>query len=163
MTGHFLKIQTVQTEALKIQPKYCPCGIIDRWLNTIADFHFKVEHRAGKKHTNADGMSRLPSAGGSTEDREEEADAAVASLEQPRPFHTRYLFQHNQDELRQFQKEDDDLAAARAWVKRGSPPTKLEAKALSSTGRTYAGLYEQLKLVNGLLRYLYYDQATNTP
>ena len=108
-------------------------------------------------------MSRLPSAGGSTEDVEEEAGNAIASLDQPRPFHTRYLFQHSRDELRQFQKDDDDLAIARSWVKRGSPPTKLESKALSSTGRIYAGLYEQLQLVNGLLRYAYYDQETDTP
>ena len=141
----------------------CLSGIIDRWLNTIADFHFKVKHRAGKKHTNTDGTSHLPSTGGSTEDGEEGTDTVIASLDQPRPFHTRYLFQHNRDELHQLQKDDDDLAAARAWVKRGSPLTKLESKAPSSTGRTYVGLYEQLQLVNGLLRYTYYDQETDTP
>ena len=108
-------------------------------------------------------MSRLPSAGGSTEDGEDGADAVIASLEQPRPFHTRYQFQHNRDKLRQFQKDDDNLVTARAWVRRGSPPTKLESMALSSTGQTYSGLYKQLRFVNGLLRYAYYDQETNTP
>jgi len=45
--------------ALKyIKTMDCPSGIVERWLNTLADFNFEVQHRAGKKHCNADGLSR---------------------------------------------------------------------------------------------------------
>ncbi len=37
-----------------------PEGQVARWLETLADFEFVIEHRAGQKHGNADGMSRSP-------------------------------------------------------------------------------------------------------
>ena len=33
-----------------------------RWLEQLAEFHFTLEHRAGARHANADGMSRCSSA-----------------------------------------------------------------------------------------------------
>ena len=92
----------------------CPSGIIDRWLNTIADFHFEVEHRAGKKHTNADGMSRLATASDLAEADPEDDDQQVAAMEDPQDvFHTRDLFQHTREEIRQFQEDDEDLEEVR--------------------------------------------------
>ena len=35
-----------------------PSGIIQRWLHTLSTYQFEIEHRAGKKHSNADGLSR---------------------------------------------------------------------------------------------------------
>jgi len=35
-----------------------PSGIIARWLEQLADYQFTVEHRPGKKHQNADSLSR---------------------------------------------------------------------------------------------------------
>ena len=37
-----------------------PTGILARWLETLAEYQFKVIHRSGKLHTNADALSRLP-------------------------------------------------------------------------------------------------------
>ena len=37
-----------------------PSGQIARWLETLASFNFSMSHRAGKSHSNADGMSRHP-------------------------------------------------------------------------------------------------------
>ena len=31
-----------------------------RWLESLAEYDLKVQHRPGKKHTNADALSRLP-------------------------------------------------------------------------------------------------------
>ena len=36
-----------------------PKGIILRWLETLANYDFDVEHRPGKKHANADILSRI--------------------------------------------------------------------------------------------------------
>ena len=38
-----------------------PCGQLGRWLEELAQFDMKIEHRAGTKHTNADSLSRIPS------------------------------------------------------------------------------------------------------
>ena len=37
-----------------------PKSRIARWLETMSEYHFSVEYRPGKKHSNADGMSRCP-------------------------------------------------------------------------------------------------------
>ena len=38
-----------------------PQRILARWLETLSNYNFTVEHRAGQLHTNADVLSRLPS------------------------------------------------------------------------------------------------------
>ena len=38
-----------------------PKGRIARWIEILSAFNFTVEYRPGKKHGNADGMSRVPS------------------------------------------------------------------------------------------------------
>ena len=35
-----------------------PEGILARWVETLAEFDFEIEHRSGRLHCNADGVSR---------------------------------------------------------------------------------------------------------
>ena len=35
-------------------------GIMARWLHTLQQFQFSIVHRAGRYHSNADGLSRVP-------------------------------------------------------------------------------------------------------
>ena len=37
-----------------------PEGQLARWLETLATYDFKIEHRADSVHSNADGLSRRP-------------------------------------------------------------------------------------------------------
>ena len=37
-----------------------PEGQTARWLETLASFNFEIQHRPGKRHTNADALSRIP-------------------------------------------------------------------------------------------------------
>ena len=37
-----------------------PMGILARWLETLSNYNFTVQHRPGKLHTNVDALSRLP-------------------------------------------------------------------------------------------------------
>ena len=37
-----------------------PEGQVARWQEQLSAFNFKIEHRAGLKHGNSDGMSRRP-------------------------------------------------------------------------------------------------------
>ena len=37
-----------------------PEGQIARWLKILGAFDFKIEHRSGAKHGNADSLSRIP-------------------------------------------------------------------------------------------------------
>ncbi len=35
----------------------CPGAVLERWLGTLSDYNFEVQHRAGTKQGNADGLS----------------------------------------------------------------------------------------------------------
>ena len=37
-----------------------PEGQVARWIQQLQEYHFKVEHRPGKQHGNADALSRCP-------------------------------------------------------------------------------------------------------
>ena len=37
-----------------------PEGQLARWLEILGEYQFTVEHRPGNKHSNADGLSRIP-------------------------------------------------------------------------------------------------------
>ena len=130
----------------------CPSGIITRWLSTLADFEFEVQHRAGIKHTNVDGLSRS----GHPEPADDH-QPSCASLPEAEPaplFQQRCLLQHTKDEFRILQAEDEDLALARQWVHEKQPPNSLEIRALSRVGKIYAGLFYGLSLDKAnVLRY----------
>jgi len=40
-----------------------PSSQVARWLEVLAEFSYRIEHRPGKKHSNADGLSRRPDEG----------------------------------------------------------------------------------------------------
>src|SRR5206468_7696172 len=43
---------------LKLTPE--PIGQQARWLEKLEEFNYRIEHRPGQKHTNADALSRRP-------------------------------------------------------------------------------------------------------
>ena len=46
-----------------------PSEQVVRWLEQLAEFTYKVQHRPGKKHRNADALSRKPQVRGGTEEK----------------------------------------------------------------------------------------------
>ena len=147
--------------ALKyVETMTCPSGIIERWLTTIADFDFKVEHRAGTKHGNADGMSRMPTKDVLTE---EEADSMVAAVS-PTLSQQLKLLEHTRDELRELQRADEDLELIRDSAIRQQPPDKREVAGWSHGGKIYAGIWQCLTVdKDGVIRYTIPNQEIFTP
>ena len=45
-----------------------PEGQVARWLETLAEYDFKIEHRSGKQHLNADALSRREESSPTSED-----------------------------------------------------------------------------------------------
>ena len=139
----------------------CPSGIVERWLTTLADFPFEVEHRAGKAHTNADGLSRY---GYAVEESETGVDAICdISDKEDRPGLARQknLLSVSGDELKSLQVADEDLRLVRIWLEQKVNPDKLTVRSLSSTGKIYAGLLNDLFIgKDGIIRYKCPNQDT---
>ncbi len=58
---HFPGITCVADLSLKWLDSFKePTGQITRWLEVLAQFDMKITHRPGKRHGNADAMSRQP-------------------------------------------------------------------------------------------------------
>ena len=138
----------------------CPSGIVECWLNTIADFPFRVEHRPGNRHTNADCLSREGAPEPPSDDDDNDTGAGhVANLGKKRITHIfednfkpKHLFQHSNEELAQLQANDEDLAALLPAVAQQTNLDDLTRRAGSHNLQTYTGIFEQLTITNGLLR-----------
>ncbi len=157
-----------------------PTGMVLRWLETLADFNFEVEHREGIKHGNADAMSRIPHAPKIEEEEVIEGDTdggeqavAVSHLQlaallgpsfsatEPPPL-MNFLHQlreearlpTSQEEWMREQDFDLDLRQVKEYVRDDNWPTDDEAKRFSQVLRHYHDRKEALWLdEEGLLRY----------
>lgn len=54
-----------------------PEGQVARWLEVLAEYNMDIEHRAGKQHGNADGLSRRPCSQCGVDDNSDWCDANI--------------------------------------------------------------------------------------
>ena len=123
-----------------------PTGMIERWLQTLANHQFTVEYRPGKNHQNADALSRIAHADPPDAEDDEEAEdpginalqlmTTVAALVKPHPW--------TRQEVHHAQGANDEWRRLAEWAKLGVPPSPLERKALSLDGQAMVGFLPQL-------------------
>ncbi len=139
-------------EALKwIRGLEEPKGMILRWLEVLANHEFEVEFRPGKRHGNADSLSRTehPALLDTTDVLDHEmTDAKLAPIhmvgDEVRDGGRAQLLQH--------QGQDPVLQEVSGWVSSGVWPSKHELRAKSQVTKAYASLRGQLQLAeDGLL------------
>ena len=104
-----------------------PEGILARWIETLAEFSYTIEHRPGRLHSNADGISRpfckqcwnkVPKTPWVDElDRADE-------LTEPLGLRTvRLVPEITNSELAVLQAEDESLGPVIEWIKADCDPT----------------------------------------
>ena len=131
-----------------------PEGQLARWLEKLQEFDFQIIHRPGKRHCNADALSRLPcrQCGRIFNDNSDTPTAAggVATIsEDPLPS----LVQTDRDELRKLQQEDPALGPVIAALESNTLPSPEEEKGRSLECRRLLQLKDQLTLSDdGILR-----------
>ena len=125
-------------------------GIFARWFTYLASFDYKLIHRAGKKQTNADGLSRMPGLEVETEREDFEDDFgdiddiyAIPALQEPL----------TPGRIAEATSRDPVLRRVRELVERGTKPNREERKPLTATGVEYAQVYEMLSCENGVVYY----------
>ena len=57
---HPCTVFTDRTACLAILNTHRPSGKLARWALTIQEMYLTIKHKVGKKHTNADALSRSP-------------------------------------------------------------------------------------------------------
>ena len=124
---------------------------INRWLQELQEFRFRVQHRPGKLHSNADGMSRAAF----REPETPNESPLIAAIDTRDPSgvlvplaQQKLLLHHSTGQLVQLQNEDEDLKKVRTWLVDNKTPTPIETRQLSPTGKAYAQQIERLYIGN---------------
>lgn len=144
-----------------------PEGQVARWLETLDTYDFDLVHRPGKKHINADALSRGPcmQCGGDhggekirtgRKPRAEQAKAVVTrrgKKQSDRYPVSNWLSSENLnlEKFKEAQQADPALSEVCTWIEEGRRPDITE---LSSKGRElkyWWGQYPSLEVVSGVL------------
>ena len=98
-----------------------PEGQVARWLERLSSYDMKIEHRAGRLHSNADGLSRqvCKQFGLDCKGKQKSKCATVSRIEELSQITARDV--ENLD-LISAQEEDDDVATVQRWVSEGARP-----------------------------------------
>ena len=139
---------TVRTDhnALKwLQSFKEPEGQVARWLELLAQYDYKIEHRPGRKHQNADALSRNPLVVAEDTDQITQTNAVGSSTSTWVPSWT-------VTNLRSSQAADPDLKKILAWKQnQTSQPAFQEIEGTSKATRSLWAQWNRLQLENGVL------------
>jgi hypothetical protein len=118
-------------------------GMVQRWLQTLANNKFDVVHRLGRNHGHADALSRAPHL---IEDPSlkldismgEKIGAVICSLQAEEAW--------TPELVREGQEQDEELSEVQKWVLDRTKPTNLQQSALTSEDKKLARLFDSLYL-----------------
>ncbi|PFX15936.1 Transposon Ty3-G Gag-Pol polyprotein [Stylophora pistillata] len=121
-----------------------------RWVEYLQQFDMKIEHRLGRLHANADGLSRRPWPEDPLVDKLEETNLASAPLIVETTTHV--------DETEQSQ--DKHLRAVREWLEAGRRPPKQEMEGDNRHMWSLWSQYNRMLLKDELLYRRWFDEKT---
>jgi len=95
-----------------------PEGQVARWLEALASYDMKIEHRPGKAHQNADGLSQIPCRQCG---RDDELDFETPKMS------VNTLFEDDKQgtdvpSIISSQDADADISLVKSWVEKGERP-----------------------------------------
>jgi hypothetical protein len=114
--------------------------MIMRWYDSLSNFNVFIEHRPGKKHANADALSRCTHA--EEPDPDDEPDEMIALMHEIINVLEPCVPDWDPAHICSQQLMDSDLEMIRTAVWTAMKPLPLAA--FSPEGRAYVGLFEQL-------------------
>lgn len=129
-----------------------PEGQIARWIEVLAAYDMKIEHRPGRLHRNADGLSRIP-----CKKCEHEEEGRIDTP----PYMVCPVTGEQQDdgrvEIKRVQEDDTDISLVKSWIAKGNKP---EYKDIASKGyflKTLWNLWPSLQIKDEILVRKYED------
>ena len=144
-----------------------PEGQVARWLEELAVFDFTIEHRMGRKHCNADGLSRGPCPQCKLDHYGEKirrgkvptdhgnviTRSKTKTIEQDEKSSSNWLasFNLNTESFKQQQASDPIISEVATWVKDGVRPTFSDISPCGSDLKFYWSQFDSLCFMNDLL------------
>ena len=128
-----------------------PEGQLARWLERLQEYNFTISHRPGRKHQNADSLSRHPCTQCGRESHVEDPPL-VNVVEQ---VATSHLTEKTPEELRQLQLEDSPIGLLLQAVENGEKPTADEVRAQGPEAQRLWHLWNRLVVEEGVLKRRY--------
>ena len=133
-----------------------------RWLAYLSQYDFRIVHRPGKLHGNADVLSRMPKGTKSNCVREDCADCIHIPI---KPKANCYVTNNSQDATEvlialpiwtngaksEWQRQDPDTLPVMNWKESGHKPEKSEILSYSAATKTLWAQYDSLELIEGVL------------
>ena len=126
--GQEFRLRTDHASLLWLYKRTEPSHQVARWLESLAEFRFQLEHRAGAKHGNADGLSRCADCSQCTRIENRDGGPTREELANGRPQVTAISLAPtvSEAELEQLQQaEGTPIAIARHSVLTGVTPDPL--------------------------------------
>ena len=147
-------------------------GQMARWLETLGAYDLKIKHRAGRKHMNADSLSRLPCDNCDYCTKREVRDKTL-QIEDPSTGPTVRVLTRSQttkcnedtnsltdsvdwlpadnDKLKMAQSQDEEISLVHQWLDQDRRPDWKDISHLSTNIKHYWALWDSLTLQNGLV------------
>ena len=144
LAGHHFTLRTDHGSLSWLRKFKEPKGQLAQWLERLQEFNFDVVHQWGRKHTNADALSRW-SCTKCGQENHSTAPALVA-VTGILPSEHRSL-----DELQQLQLADATMGLTLQSKEASQKPTPDKVKTLSPASRHLFQLWDQLLVKDGLL------------
>ena len=127
-----------------------PEGQLARWLERLQEYDFTIAHRPGRKHQNADTLSRQPC---NQCGRENHFDNTVIAAEQQ----TTILTEKSPAELRKIQLDDGPVGFMLKAVEKGERPNSDDVRGQGPDAQRLNQLWSKLLVENGILKRKYVD------
>lgn len=102
-----------------------PEGQLARWLERLQEYDFRINHRPGHKHQNADSLSRHPCTQCGRVSHIKEPKPDVIAVEQ---HVTPALVQKSSDQLQQLQLDDGPVGLLLRAIEKAEKPTSEDAR-----------------------------------
>ena len=145
LVGHRFLLRTDHGSLMWLQNFREPEGQLARWLERLQELDFEIIHRKGRKHTNADALSRLPCPQ-CGRDRHDTPDPlhniAVTSLQVPQI--------PGVPSVREEQLADSIMGMILRGKEAGLKPT-IDGKCMSRATRRLLQIWDQLTVCDGVL------------
>ena len=122
-----------------------PEGQLARWLERLQEYDFTITHRPGRKHQNADSLSRRPC---TQCGRESHIDNTVIAAERESTI----LTEKSPAELRQLQLDDGPIGLMLRAVEEGKRPSSDDVRGQGPDAQRLNQLWNRLLVEDGLLK-----------